>query len=156
MTRRPKDAKNEKTTMTSFCMGRAWNIQSYTGIHLCILVTSTSPTVTHILPTSLSQGHPPTDRQQPPASPSACCPTPSHPPLPAIRANLPVANALVLTIHGAALWINALLPWHQVLVALGSPCGWPAHDYHAFHKPAITEKAYIPEPTKYIMAYNNT
>lgn len=109
-----------------------------------------SHTYTHIL-----QAHQPTHLQHPPAPPP---PAVQHPLvlhfLP-FRANLPAANALVLAIYRAALWINVLLPWHQLLVALGSPCGWLARDYYAFHEPAITEKAYISKPTKYIMAYNN-
>lgn len=115
-----------------------------------------SPSQSHIHSALSHKHHPSTHRSAAATSPAVCCPAPPHPPLPAIRANLPVANTVVLTFHGTALWINVLLPWHQVLVTLGSPCGWLAHDYYAFHKPAITENAYISKPTKYIMAYNNT
>lgn len=55
-----------------------------------------------------------------PADPHSACPAPSHPLLGAIMANFPVANALVLSIYTAALRINVLLPWHQILVGPGS------------------------------------
>lgn len=51
------------------------------------------------------------------------------------------------------LWINVLLPWHRNLVTLCCLCVWLAYDYYAFHKLPIIEKAYISEPTKYIIAY---
>ena len=115
-----------------------------------------SPSQRHINSALSHKHNPSTQRSAAATIPSVCCPAPPHLLLPPIRANLLVANTVVLTFHRTALWINVLLPWHQVLVALGSPCGWLAHDYYAFHKPAITENAYISKPTKYIMAYNNT
>lgn len=96
-------------------------VHTYTGIYLCTVVTNTQRSWDH----RLTNPHIYSTHQ---LSLSACCPAPSRPPLLAIRANLPAGKALVLAIHRAALWINVLLPWHQVLVALGSPFGWLAHD----------------------------
>lgn len=85
-----------------------------------------------IIPSHLHHTHllisgPPSDGSAVPTSSlSVCCPAPSHPLFPDIRTNLLVANALVLAIHRAELQINVLLPWHRILVALGSiVAGWP-------------------------------
>lgn len=94
-------------------------------------------------PPSENSTQPPIHLQHPPV-PSVCRLAPPRSPLLAIRANFPATGALVLAIRCAALQINVLLPWHQVLVALGSSFDWPARDYYAFHNQQLQKKPTSP------------
>lgn len=85
----------------------------------CDHISQTHPcTLPHLPRTNGSPSHPRIC-----STPPVCRPPPPRPQLAAITTNLPAANALVLTILQAASGINVLLPWHQVLVALGSSFG---------------------------------
>lgn len=92
-----------------------WPHITNTQIHPC--------TLPHLTPTNGRPSHPRICSTPPQTSPPVCWPPPPRPQLAAITTNLPAANALVLAILQAASWVNVLLPWHQVLVALGSSFG---------------------------------